>query len=156
MHCKALPLVHTMLLLLTSNVLDLRPALVSTYLGFVSSALLPGLERLPTRTQLPTALRISVLLVSTTVSPYFALTPERDQKFLQTSMAHSTMEAYEDVRHLDHAGKIAALPALRNKRLPRPCFATRSKNVIFLYRSLHVPQKSWDRSADTLWHKSNR
>ena len=40
-------------------------------------------------------------------APIFALSPEWNKKFLKTSMAHSTMEAYEYVRHLDHAGKIA-------------------------------------------------
>ena len=55
------------LYLLTSHVLDLRAALVSTYLGCVSSALLPGLERLPTRTHSPTALQKSVQLDNTTV-----------------------------------------------------------------------------------------
>ena len=36
---------------------DLRAALVSTFLGSISSALLASLERLPTRTHLPAALR---------------------------------------------------------------------------------------------------
>ena len=37
----------------------------------------------------------------------FALSPEWNKKFLKTSMAHSTMEAYEYVRHVYHAGRIA-------------------------------------------------
>ena len=36
----------------------------------------------------------------------FALSPEWDKMFLRTSMAHSTIEAYEYVSHVYHAGKI--------------------------------------------------
>ena len=46
------------------------------------------------------------------------------------------------------------LPVIRSKRPPRLCSATRSKYVILLYRSLHVPPESWDRSADTSWNRS--
>ena len=69
MRCNALPLVHTMLHVLTSYVLDLRPSLASTYLGSVSSALLPGLERLPTRTNSLTALQKSAQLANATALP---------------------------------------------------------------------------------------
>ena len=41
----------------------------------------------------------------------FALPPEWNEKFLKTSMPHSTMEAFEYVRHLDHAGRIADSPS---------------------------------------------
>ena len=77
---------------------DLRAALVSTYLGSVSSALLRGLERLPIRTHLPSALRSSVQLVNTTVFPFSPLHPSGINSFLETSMAHSTLEAHESVR----------------------------------------------------------
>ena len=93
MRCNAPLLAFTMLYLLTSHVLDLRAALVSTYFGSVSTALLPGLERLPTRTHSPTALQKSVQLENTTVSPFFALTPEWEEQILKKSMAHSTVEA---------------------------------------------------------------
>ena len=82
-------------------------------------------------------------------APIFALSLEWDTIFLKTPTAHSTMEGYEYVRHLDHAGKIAVFTLIRNKRLPRLCSATRSKKKVFLYRSLRVPPKSWNRSADT-------
>ena len=36
--------------------------------------------------------------------------------FLKTSMAHSTMEACEYVRHLDHAGKIADSPSNKKQK----------------------------------------
>ena len=68
-------LVRTMLYPLTYNVLDLLAALVSTCLRSISSAFLPGLQRLPTRTHSPTALRRSVQLVNTTVSPFSPLLP---------------------------------------------------------------------------------
>ena len=69
----------------------------------------------------------------------FAFSAEWNKKFLKTSMAHRKMEAYEYVRHLDHAG-----------RPPRLCSATRSKCEILLYRSLHVLLFPQGRPADTL------
>ena len=46
----------------------------------------------------------------------FAFAPEWDKKFLKTSMAHSTMEACEYVRHLDHTGKIADSPSNKEQK----------------------------------------
>ena len=46
-------------------------------------------------------------IVKTTVLHLFALSPERNKKFLKTSVVHSMMEACEYVRHLDLAGKSA-------------------------------------------------
>ena len=40
----------------------------------------------------------------------YAHTPEWEEKFLQTSMAFNTMEAYEYVRPIDRIGKIADSP----------------------------------------------
>ena len=59
---------------------------------------------------------------------FFVLIPEWNKKFLKTSMAHSKMEAYEYVRHLDHAGKIPSHPAIKNKRPPRPCSAIQKRD----------------------------
>ena len=78
MHCNAPPLVHTMLYPLTSYVLDLSAALVATYLGSVSSAFLPGSERLPTRTRAAREYDGVSL---------FAITPEWDNKLLKTSIS---------------------------------------------------------------------
>ena len=39
-----------------------------------------------------------------------AVTPEWEERFLKTSMAFSTMEAYEYVRQIDRTGKIAESP----------------------------------------------
>ena len=47
----------------------------------------------------------------------FALTPEWDKKFLVASMAHSTMEAQEYVRHLDHAGNISDSPSNKKQKV---------------------------------------
>ena len=105
--------------LLTYDVLDLHVALASTYLGSVSLALLPGLDRLPTRTHSPTALQKSVQLENTTVSPFSPLHPNGKERFLKTSMAHSTLEAYEYGRHLDHAGRIADSPSDKKQKAAR-------------------------------------
>ena len=56
----------------------------------------------------------------------FALSPEWNKKFLKTSMAHSTMEAYEYVRHLDHAGRIADY-LIQNRDFARPIAARASR-----------------------------
>ena len=66
---------------LTSYVLDLRTALVSTCLGSVSLALLPGLERPPIRAHLPTVLRRSMQLVNTTVLPVSTSSPNGRRSF---------------------------------------------------------------------------
>ena len=65
-------------------------------------------------------------------------------------MAYSTTEACEYVRQMDSADRIADSPSDKKQKAA----ATRSKYVILLYRSLHVPPESWDRSADTSWHRS--
>ena len=114
MRCNALPLGPAMPYLLTFYVLDLCAALVSTYSGSVSLALLPDLERLPTRTH-SLALQKSVQPENTTVSPFSPL-PEWEAKFLKTSMAHSTTEAYEYVRHLYHVGRIADTPSDKKRK----------------------------------------
>ena len=129
--------------LLTYDVLDLHVALASTCLGSVSLALLPGLNRLPTGTHSPTALQKSVQLENTTVSPLSPLHPNGKERFLKTSMAHSTLEAYEYGRHLDHAGRIADSPndktqkaarALLRDEIPKgdfsPPFATRASKIV--------------------------
>ena len=77
---------------------DLRAALVSNYLGSVSSALLPGLERLPIRNTLAVGFAKFRATREYDGVSLFAITPEWDKQFLETSMAHSTMEAHESVR----------------------------------------------------------
>ena len=67
MRCNALLLVLTMPYLLTSYVLDLCAAFVSTHLGFGTLGFLPGSERPPIRAHSSTVLRKSVRLVNTTV-----------------------------------------------------------------------------------------
>ena len=57
-------------------------------------------------------------LVNTTVVSLFALIFEGEEEFLQTSMAHSTMEASEYVCHLDHAGRIT--DSLSDKKQKAP------------------------------------
>ena len=46
----------------------------------------------------------------------FALTSEWDEKFLKTSMAYSTMEAYDYVYHMDHAGRFADSPSDKKQK----------------------------------------
>ena len=78
MRCNALLMAPTML---TSYVLDLREALASIFLGSVSSAFLPGVERMPTQTHLLTAFRRSVQLVHTTVLPFSPFLPDGIRSF---------------------------------------------------------------------------
>ena len=105
-----------MLSLLTSHVLDLLAALASIFLGSVFSDLPPGLERLPTPTHLLTALAKIRAAREYDGASLFALSPEWNKKFLKTSMAHSTMDAHEHVRHLDHAGRTAASPSDKKQK----------------------------------------
>ena len=77
---------------------------------------------------LASSLQKSVQPESTTVSPCSLSPPEWEEKFLKTPMAHSTMEAYEYARHLVMLAELPTLPAIRNKKPPRSCSATRSKN----------------------------
>ena len=46
---------------------------------------------------------------------------------MKTSMAHITMEAYEYVRQVDRAGKLAGSPADKTKSRHDPCYAMRLK-----------------------------
>ena len=90
--CRAPLLALTMLFLLTSYVLDLHAALALTYLGSISSA---------------SPLGKFVQPVSMVVLPFSPFLPNGIRCFLKTSMAHSTMEAYECVCRLVHGGKFA-------------------------------------------------
>ena len=142
-------LIPTMLFLLTSHERD--PCAVSevTYVGFVSSVLLPVSERPPILERSPTALRKSKQLVSLAV-PLFVLTPaEWEEKFLQTSMACNTMKAYEYVRQIDRFRKIADFANHKCRKLQQPYYATRFKNVILPYQSTNELPKFWDFSVDT-------
>ena len=76
----------------------------------------------------------------------YAHTPEWEERFLKTSMAFSTMEAYEYVRWIDRTDEIAGSARGR----------IQVKTVILLYRSPHGPPTFWDRSVDTMWRRSYR
>ena len=143
--------------LLTSYALDLCAALVSTYLGFVSLACAARFRTAANSNTLVNGLaKISAAREHDGVS-LFAHTPRMGR------------QVFEDVDGSQHHGgpmnmcvicimlaELPTLPAIRNKKPPRPCSVTRLKNEILLYRSLHVPPESWDRSADISWHKSYR
>ena len=71
-------------------------------------------------------------------------------------MAHSTMEAFEYVRHLDYAGKIADSPSEKTQK-----FASALLRDAIQIRDFAAPiaaraSKSSDRSADISWNNSNR
>ena len=57
-----------------------------------------------------------------------ALNSRWKETFLNPSMVHDTVEAYEIVRRLDHMEKLMTLPMARNKRLPRLCSATNPRS----------------------------
>ena len=83
-----------------------------------------------------------VQLVNTTVLfSLRALTPEWEERELKPSMALSTMEAYENVRQIVLA-TLPTLPEIGYRMPPRPCSATRFKNVILLYQLPNGPPKN--------------
>ena len=135
MRCNAPLLVRTMLYPLTYNVLDLRAALVSTCLRSISSAFLLALERLPTRTHSPTALRRSVQLVNITVPPLEPLLPNGNS-FWRYRWFTAEWKPMNLATWITEA-KLPTLPAKRNKRPPRPCSAARSNydQLLFTIRS---------------------
>ena len=49
-------------------------------------------------------------------APIYALTSDRKDKFLKTSTAHSTMEAFEYVSQMDHADKIPDSPGDKKQK----------------------------------------
>ena len=86
-------------------------------------------------------------------SPGYAITYEWKEKILNPSMAHSTMEAYESVCRLDHAGKVAESPAQkRKKKPPRLCSATKSQNSTLPNLQLHASPESLDLSVESALH----
>ena len=118
--------------LLTYYVLDLSAALVSTHFGIRILSLAAWFGTAANPNTLADGLaKISAAQEYDGVS-LFSLTPEWEEKRLKTSIAHSTVEAYEYVLHLDHAGRIADSPRdKKQKAAPRPRSATRSKNEFF-------------------------
>ena len=81
--------------LLTSNALDPRAAFALVVFGFFILSL---------------AARYRTA-VNYDGARLFAFPPEWNKMFLKTSMAHSTIEAYEHVRQLDHPGRIVHSPS---------------------------------------------
>ena len=71
----------------------------------------------------------------------FAFSLKWNKKFLKTPMAHSTMEANEYVRHLDHAGRIADSPSGKKQKAATTLLRDAIQIRDFLYRSRHVPPK---------------
>ena len=136
--------------------LDLCEALVSTYLGSVPSALLLRLETAANSGRLVNGLAKICTAREYVGASIYALTSEWEDKFLKTSVAYSTMESYEYVCHMDHAGRIADSLCDKKQKASTALLRDTIQNEILLYGSLHLPPESWDRSADTSWHKSYR
>ena len=63
---------------------------------------------------------------------------------------------YKYVGHLDHAGRIADSPSDKKQKAATALLRDAIQERDFFYRSLLVPPKSSDRSADTSWLKSFR
>ena len=116
MHCNALPLARAMLYLLTSCVLDPACGLGIDLFGTRILSLAAQLRRAANSHTLADGLaKIRAARGNDGVS-LFALSPEWDETFLKTSMAHSTMEAFERASHLDHAGRSADSPSSKKQK----------------------------------------
>ena len=80
-------------------------------------------------------------------APIFALNSDWEEKFLNPSMARSTVEAFDMVCCLEHSGKLDESPQNKNKRQPQPCFATNYMSRTLPGRSLFVPPEFLDQSV---------
>ena len=121
-----------------SCVLALLAALVSTSLGFISSASLPDTGRRSTQVHSVNGLEKVHAAREHDHVPIFALISERKEFFMDTSMAYGTMEAFESCATWIVPAKWLNLPLKRNKRLPRPWYVTRFKKGTSPNRSPHV------------------
>ena len=83
---------------------------------------------------------------------HFALTSEWEEKFLKTSMGHSTMEACEGVRHLDHAGRIADSPSSKKQKAATALLRDAIQNRYFSLPIAARASKILGPISRHLWH----
>ena len=110
-------------------------ALDPTRLEFILVASRHALGERPVRT-----LSIKAL------APIFALSSDWEKKFLISSMAHCTAEAFNTVRCLGHSGMLDESP-LKKQRLPQLCSVTNNLRRTLLGLSPYVLPEFLDQSV---------
>ena len=102
--------VPTMFFLMTSYERDPCAVSVVRYVGFISSVWLACVRTAASSGTLVNGLAKIRAAREYAGASIDAHTPEWEERFLKTSMALSTVEAYEYVRQIDRTGKIADSP----------------------------------------------
>ena len=119
-----------------------------TDVGFASLASLPVSEQPPLLACSSMALPEVVQLVTVTVPLFVLPLPNGKNSFSKHQWRIAPRRSMSTCARWI-VTELPTLPVIRSKRSPLFCSATRSKYVILLCRSLHVPPESWDRSAET-------